>query len=132
VTLQSNYFLGDPHWIGVLEKSGFPPGLRQPSSFPTNFPHSASNHAIARYAYQVVPVSETLDINYIYNQAKLLGPRQDGFLRNQGVGMWEANLAAFLTDLNTNMWPPYNSPASPAPYQYFPDPQAQSRGTAFD
>ena len=28
----------------------------------------------------------------------------DGFLRNQGVGTWEINLAAFLTDLNTNLW----------------------------
>ena len=26
------------------------------------------------------------------------------FIRNEGVGSWEINLAAFLTDLNTNEW----------------------------
>src|SRR5579862_5292667 len=28
----------------------------------------------------------------------------DGYMRNQGVGSWELNLAAFLADLNTNEW----------------------------
>ncbi len=28
------------------------------------------------------------------------------FYRNQGVGSWEINLAAFLADLNTNQWDP--------------------------
>ena len=35
-----------------------------------------------------------------------------GFMRNQGVGSWEINLAvfAFLTDLNTNQWDPLVNP----------------------
>ena len=31
--------------------------------------------------------------------------RATDFLRDQGVGTWEINLAAFLADLNTNLWP---------------------------
>jgi hypothetical protein len=130
--LLSNVFIGDPQWIGVLEKSGFPPGLSQPGSWPTNFPHSATNRAVSRYAFQVVPVGDTLDINYMFNQAKLRGPTQDGFLRNEGVGTWEDNLAAFLVDLNTNMWPMSNNPSGYARYEYFPDLATASRGAAFD
>ena len=52
----------------------------------------------------IIPVGNTLDINYIHNRAKRLTTTGDGFLRNQGVGTWEDNLAGFLADLNTNIW----------------------------
>lgn len=104
----SNTFVGDPEWIGVLER---PEEL-----------HSADNRFIARYAYLVVPVGKTLDINTMHNQAvsQALNVLNDGYMRNQGVGPWELNLAAFLTDLNTNAWygplmPGYNPPS---PYDY--------------
>lgn len=88
------WHVGDPEWIGILERP--------------DQPHSSSNKFIARYAYIVVPAGKTLDVNYIHNQAKRPGDvTQDGFLRNQGVGSYEINLAAFLADLNTNAWPGY-------------------------
>ncbi len=97
--LMTNYFVGDPEWIGVLER---PQEL-----------HSADNKFIARYAYIVIPAGKTLDMNTIHNQAwtKTLAAGNDGYFRNQGVGPWEMNLAAFLVDLNTNMWyaKPFNS-----------------------
>src|SRR5205814_959143 len=106
----SNIFVGDPVWIGILERPTFTPSLwNLPNPiFPIGYTHSASNHFIGRYAYIVLPASKTLDINYSYNYAKPLNVKMlggDGFLRNQGVGPWEINLAAFLADLNTNMWP---------------------------
>ena len=86
----NNFFTGDPEWVGILERP--------------EFPHSATNKFVARYAFLVLPVGNSLDMNYIHNQAKLLGTRNEGFLRNQGVGPWEINLAAFLHDLNTNTY----------------------------
>ncbi len=90
----SNFFVGDPEWIGQLERPGFP--------------HSPSNRFVARYAYLAVPAGKTLDINAIHNNARQIAPATmnggDGFLRNQGVGPWEINLAGFLADLNTNYW----------------------------
>src|SRR5262249_48760802 len=62
--------VSDPQWIAIFEKSGYPPGLNQPGNWPTNFPHSATNRAISRYAFSVVPVSDTLDVNFLFNQAK--------------------------------------------------------------
>src|SRR5436190_11784413 len=116
----TDYLPGDPQWIG---------GLQYPDR-----PHSADNPFLIRYAYAVVPVSQTLDINYIHNYAKALDPLMkigsgDGFLRNQGVGTWEGNLAAFLVDLNTNFWEP-----STARYIYnaFPGYTQPNRGVAFD
>ncbi|HEU5124490.1 MAG TPA: hypothetical protein VFW05_10545 [Verrucomicrobiae bacterium] len=89
----TNYLwqVGDPEWIGILERP--------------ELPHSSSNRFIGRYAYAVVPAGKTLDVNYIHNQAasKAL-TTSDGFFRNQGIAPWEINLAAFLTDLNTNIW----------------------------
>ena len=124
--------VSDPQWVGIWEKSGFPPGLNQlpqRSQFPQYF---QTNRAIARFAFLTVPVSDTLDINYLFNQAKpQLGPAQNGYQRDQGVGTWEANLAAFLVDLNTNMWPITNNPSGYQPYQYFTDPTVQSQGAAF-
>jgi hypothetical protein len=86
--------VGDPQWIG---------GLQRPE-----FAHSASNQFTHRYAYLVVPAGQTLDLNNIYNDAKQLdmtSKPNDGFFRNQGVLAAEMNLAAFLVDLNTNLWP---------------------------
>src|SRR5205807_1249071 len=95
--LVPGYFVGDPQWVGDLE-------------FPDR-PHSANNKFVARHAYIVAPVSQTLDINYIHNQAALangartvVDPFGADFRRNQGVGSWEINLASFLYDLNTNIY----------------------------
>ena len=57
---QTNFFVGDPEWIGVLDK----PYL----------PHSSSNQFVARYAFFAVPIGNNLDLNYIHNDAKLLKP----------------------------------------------------------
>ena len=115
-TLISNNFVGDPEWIGVLER---PQEL-----------HSADNRFISRYAYLVVPAGNTLDINSIHNRAKLITTTGEGFYRNQGVGTYEGNLAGFLADLNTNMW---WSNAGTATLQYFytNNPNFASSGLAF-
>lgn len=96
--------IGDPQWIGVLEHP--------------DQPHGPLNPFIARYAFIAVPVGNTLDVNAMYNDstrpdfnasspnALNMKPGEDGFLRNEGVGSWELNLAAFLADLNTNEWDP--------------------------
>ena len=90
----SNFYVGDPEWIG---------GLRRPENT-----HSADNPFIYRYAYIAVPAGQTLDLNYIHNQARntkgKLNLAGSDFLRNQGVSTFEINLAAFLHDLNTNLW----------------------------
>jgi len=95
--------IGDPQWVGVLERPGQP--------------HAADNQFVSRYAFIALPVGESLDLNYIHNYAKaqsasgagpLMPTGSDSFYRNQGVGSWELNLAAFLADLNTNVWPGYN------------------------
>ena len=52
----SNFFVGDPEWIGSLERP--------------EFAHSADNKFVNRYAYIAVPAGNTLDINYIHNQAE--------------------------------------------------------------
>jgi hypothetical protein len=119
----SNFFVGDPQWIG---------GLQRPE-----FSHSATNLFAYRYAYFVVPAGQTLDINNIHNDAKRRDMTKggDGFLRDQGVLTAEINLAAFLVDLNTNLWPLaqpnlYNF----QPYNYditYPNPVANG-GAAFD
>lgn len=86
------WHIGDPEWVGILE-------------YPDR-PHSGNNRFIARYAFFAVPISRTLDVNRIHNQTLNLSldPGTDGYFRNQGVGTWEINLAAFLTDLNSNVW----------------------------
>ncbi len=88
--------VGDPEWVGLLEKLGQP--------------HSERNRFIGRYAFIVLPVGKSLDANFLHNQAKGLlnmNALDNGFMRNQGFGSWEINLAAFLTDLNTNYWTDY-------------------------
>ena len=90
----TNLVVGDPEWIGVLDHP--------------DVPHGPNNLFVARYAFIAVPVGNTLDINAIHNQTLNRSldttPNSDGFFRNQGVGTWEINLAAFLADLNTNEW----------------------------
>ena len=90
---------GDPEWIGILERP--------------DQPHSPNNKFVARYAFFAQPVGNGLDLNFIHNQ--VLSPSSsmlaniaanDGYFRNEGVGTWELNLAAFLADLNTNQWNP--------------------------
>jgi len=118
-TKQSNFYFGDPEWIGILEHP--------------DQPHSGSNRFMARYAFLAVPAGRTLDINYSHNNARDTSKSpQVGFFRNQGVGSWEINLAAFFRDLNTNYWLG-DSPAIPVGYHYRPTnffvPSAS--GTAF-
>jgi hypothetical protein len=104
---------GDPEWIGVLERP--------------DQPHSANNHFLARYAFLAQPIGNSLDLNYIHDQSKRLGAASDGFFRNQGVGSWELNLAAFLTDLNTNQWDTLVNP-----YFYNANTAQSSVGTSFE
>jgi hypothetical protein len=83
--------VGDPEWIGVLERP--------------DAPHGPNNKFLSRYAFIALPAGNTLDLNAIHNET--LNPNfaiQDGFFRNEGVGSWELNLAAFLADLNMNEW----------------------------
>jgi hypothetical protein len=108
----SNFFVGDPEWIGTLERS--------------EFPHSADNKFINRYAYFAVPVGNTLDLNYLHNQAgrpakRTLDQLGRDFVRDQGVGTWEINAAAFLYDLNTNTFAwggLYNDGYNPATFSF--------------
>ncbi len=95
----SNYYVGDPEWIGVLERP--------------DRPHSETNRFVGRYAFLALPAGKSLDLNFIHNHASrvasdaMLTPGDNGFYRNQGVGSWELNLAGFLRDLNNNSyaWP---------------------------
>ena len=120
VNVLTNVMVGDPEWIGVLERP--------------DQPHGPNNHFIARYAFFAQPIGNSLDLNYIHNQAltKTLTSANDGFFRNQGVGSWEINLAAFLADLNTNQWnPPTVENPAVNPYIY-QQPVAKNTGVAFE
>ena len=125
---------GDPEWIGILERP--------------DEPHSGSNRFVGRIAYFVQPVGRTLDLNYIHNSAKGNGYNrslskytqstsdkdvQDGFLRNQGLGSWELNLAGLLVDLNTNLWPgpTFNPNNGRVQYNYRLANVSDNRGQAF-
>jgi hypothetical protein len=122
----SNVVTGDPEWIGVLEHP--------------DQPHGPNNRFIARYAFIAQPVGNGLDLNYLHNQtiSRTVNPSPngqlppgtvDGFFRNQGVGSWELNLAAFLADLNTNQW----NPPTAQFYNYNPPPLlGGNTGVAFD
>ena len=106
----TNVYTGDPEWVGVLNRP--------------DFRHSSSNFFVSRYCFIALPIGNSLDINYIHNQAKQINPTSDGYLRNQGVGSWEINLAAFLNALNTNYWG--------SQYAYVPgDNNVSSMGPAF-
>jgi hypothetical protein len=112
----SNWFIGDPEWIGALQHP--------------EFAHAADNKFVTRYVYLALPAGETLDINRIHNQAlrpakTKLDPSGPDFLRNQGVGTFEINLAAFLHDLNTNLY------AWGGQYRYDPLGGSPAGGNAF-
>ena len=129
-----SFQVGDPEWIGVLDHP--------------DAPHGPNNRFVSRYAFIAVPVGNTLDLNAIHNQvfdennalnAGVNPPppgNGDAFFRNQGVGSWEINLAAFLADLNTNEWgrtidPPSAPPSAPTYYQYN-EPANFNQGFAFE
>jgi hypothetical protein len=124
-----NFQTGDPEWIGVLEHP--------------DQPYGPNNKFIARFAFIAMPVGNSLDLNAIHNQVfdenNLFTPTinpppvGDGFFRNQGVGPWEINLAAFLADLNTNEWGQVigNSANGNINYYYYQSPSG-NRGFAFD
>jgi hypothetical protein len=136
----ASFQVGDPEWIGVLDHP--------------DAPHGPNNRFVARYAFIAVPVGNTLDINAIHNQVFDEGtapspgtiitvyPGTDGFFRNEGVGSWEINLAAFLADLNTNEWGqsvgssgptlPPPPPGSANYYQYDEPLGNANQGLAFD
>jgi hypothetical protein len=116
--------VGDPQWIGVLERAGQP--------------HSASNYFVSRYAYVVLPAGKTLDLNHIHNDAGAFSVNKtnmangyDAFRRDQGTASFELNLAAFLADLNTNQW---FTNASAQQYFYYngADISLKNKGFAFD
>ena len=119
-------FVGDPEWIGQLERP--------------DYPHSETNRFVGRMAYLVLPVGKSLDLNFMHNAvngpaqldvARPLTALQPGFSRSQGVGSWEINLAGFLRGLNTNNygW----GVAGPQGYQYRVQPNQApvSAGIAF-
>ncbi|MEY4917316.1 MAG: hypothetical protein RL616_1229 [Verrucomicrobiota bacterium] len=124
--------VGDPQWVGILER----PGQL----------HAADNKFLSRYAFIALPVGQSLDINAIHNYANgalqdpSMQPGQDVYMRNQGVGSWEINLAAFLTDLNTNQWDPDTTMLLPQPlwnygnnaYSYNTPNGAFNSGAAFE
>ena len=126
----TNIQVGDPEWIGVLERP--------------DAPYGPNNKFIARYAFIAVPVGNTLDLNAIHNQAHWgvaahpspgVNPvgTSDIFIRNEGVGSWEINLAAFLADLNTNKWgQDINQTATFYQYNQGMSPGIFNQGHAFD
>ena len=127
---------GDPEWVGVLQHP--------------DQPYGPNNPFVARYAFIAVPIGNALDLNAIHNQVldesqlgfgnkvvqvnpPLSGPGNDVFLRNQGVGSWEINLAAFLADLNTNQWdPPTTENPANNPYKYQEWNNRNNQGVAFE
>jgi hypothetical protein len=123
----SNFMVGDPEWIGQLARP--------------DLPHGPNNFFVARYAFFAAPAGNTLDLNYIHNQVfdqananptVNLPPTGDNYFRNEGVGSWEINLAAFLADLNTNQWG-QDIDLTANYYQYNqPFNFSQNKGRAFD
>jgi hypothetical protein len=126
--------VGDPEWVGVLERP--------------DVPHGPNNKFVSRYAFVAVPADGSLDLNAIHNQAlhsngaspSPVNPppaNNDAFLRNQGVGSWEINLAAFLADLNTNEWGQIvgsgvSAPVGSATYYQYNQPANGNSGHAFE
>lgn len=104
-------FVGDPEWIGVLERP--------------DRPHSSSNQFVGRYAFMILPAGKSLDFNHVHNNVRANDPnlQANNFSRNQGVGSWEINLAGFFRELNTNIW---------TTYDYRSNPLLSSFGDSFD
>jgi hypothetical protein len=114
----TNNQVGDPEWIGITEHP--------------DQPHGPNNRFIARIAFGALPVGDSLDLNYIHNQTYNTGlGANDGFFRNENVGSWELNLAAFLADLNTNVWLPTLAPNNVF-YAYNSPGGSANLGIAFD
>ena len=112
--------VGDPEWVGVLERP--------------DVPHGPNNKFVSRYAFVAVPADGSLDLNAIHNQAKTttsMGIANDGYFRNQGVGSWEINLAGFLADLNTNLNEWGNDIGQTAIYYRYNQPVSPNQGNAF-
>jgi hypothetical protein len=115
----TSFQTGDPEWVGILSRP--------------DVPHGPQNQALSRYAFIAVPAGNTLDLNAIHDQtatATVNNPAStyyppDGYLRNEGIGSWELNLAAFFTDLNTNEW---DTAADPYAYQQWNGLQNTGRG----
>ena len=112
---------GEPEWIGVLK-------------YPQYF-HSPTNPFVGRYAFMVLPIGKTLDLNYIHNYSKFAAgeggtPQMtvDGSIRDEGVGSWELNLAALLQGLSPAM---YQTNSTVTTYQYVPG-SGTNTGGAFD
>src|ERR1035437_2819173 len=120
--LGSSFKVGDPEWIGILERP--------------DAPHGPDNKFVARVAFLAQPIGNSLDLNAIHNDAYNISHNKnqnmnsgpDGFFRNQGVGSWELNLAAFLADLNTNEW---NSAFPGGVYNYLTPGGFNNNGAAF-
>ena len=128
---QTNFLTGEPEWKGVLK-----------NPFTTNYggnliPHSSSNQFLGRYSYLITPYGKSLSINHIHNYAKMIAPGMDrynnnasisgdGFRRNQGIGSGEINLAAFLANLNVNVWGGTNG------YSYDTNILTANLGVSFD
>ncbi|MGV3771502.1 MAG: hypothetical protein ACO1QB_01280 [Verrucomicrobiales bacterium] len=111
-----SFKVGDPEWFGTLQHP--------------DQPHSESNRFVFRSAFIALPAGKTLDLNYVHNHVSpaitddiMDQPAGNGFLRNQGVGSWEINLAAFLRDLNTNNYAWHN-----ASYAYNPPTDGSAPG----
>ncbi len=127
---------GEPEFIGVLKNP-----LQH---------HSSSNQFIGRYAYMVLPIGKTLDLNYINNWLKLnydnltsqltnKANLANGFARDQGVGSWELNLAGLLDavspwayESNISAYGPYPALNYFSQYNYGPPGQGETYGSAFD
>jgi hypothetical protein len=87
----TNRPFGDPIWSGILDRPWFP--------------HSKTNRFVARMAYLVLPVGKSLDLNTIHHDtARSAFNPTYGYMRNQGFGPWELNLAAFLHEFNPTLW----------------------------
>jgi hypothetical protein len=120
----TNFFNGEPEWIGVLK-------------YP-EYVHSPTNPFIGRYAFMALPIGKTLDLNFIHNYAKYALPSEsglspsmisDGFIRDEGVGSWELNLAALLNDISPFM---YQTNPLYVPYSYVPGSGANLGGVFYD
>src|SRR5262249_39732292 len=99
--------------------------------------HGPTNRFIGRYAFMIQPIGRSLDVNWIHNDAKAVKDPAGGqlnYFRNQNVGGYENNLAAFLCDLNRNIWNRNVAPYNALPYTYMtnPSPAMTCSGTAFD
>jgi hypothetical protein len=87
----TNRPFGDPIWIGILDRPWFE--------------HSKTNRFVARTAYIILPVGKSLDLNTIHHDtARPAFNPTFGYMRNQGFGPWELNLAAFLHEFNPTFW----------------------------